>query len=85
MHIFLPCKFGPYLSLNVVDHRKDELNIIGLFSLYLTNYLILRRLIKQHFFSFFNIPTQKQKKQPQTRHSVTSTAQRQPLTSLLLW
>ncbi|KAI5016271.1 hypothetical protein ZWY2020_006122 [Hordeum vulgare] len=29
--------------------RKDELSIIGLVSLYLTNYLILRRLIKQRF------------------------------------
>ena len=29
--------------------RKDQLSIIGLVSLYLTNYLILRRLIKQRF------------------------------------
>ncbi|KAH0680442.1 hypothetical protein KY284_021527 [Solanum tuberosum] len=32
--------------------RKDQLSIIGLVSLYLTNYLILHRLIKQRFFSF---------------------------------
>ena len=43
--------------------RKDQLSIIGLVSLYLTNYLILRRLIKQRFlalsklfcFRFFGI------------------------------
>ena len=29
--------------------RKDQLSIIGLVSLYLTNYLILRRLFKQRF------------------------------------
>ena len=32
--------------------RKDQLSIIGLVSLYLTNYLILRGLIKQRFVSF---------------------------------
>ncbi|KAL4553913.1 hypothetical protein LXL04_040018 [Taraxacum kok-saghyz] len=32
--------------------RKDQLSIIGLVSLYLTNYLILRRLIKQRFLAF---------------------------------
>lgn len=31
---------------------KDQLSIIGLVSLYLTNYLILRGLIKQRFVSF---------------------------------
>ena len=35
--------------------RKDQLSIIGLVSLYLTNYLILRRLIKQRFLAFFRI------------------------------
>jgi hypothetical protein len=35
--------------------RKDQLSIIGLVSLYLTNYLILRRLIKQRFGAFFRI------------------------------
>ncbi len=32
--------------------QKDQLTIIGLVNLYLTNYLILRGLIKQRFFSF---------------------------------
>jgi len=35
--------------------RKDQLSIIGLVSLYLTNYLILRRLFKQRFGAFFRI------------------------------
>lgn len=35
--------------------RKDQLSIIGLVSLYLTNYLILRGLIKQRFLAFFRI------------------------------
>ncbi|KZV56239.1 ATP synthase subunit alpha, partial [Dorcoceras hygrometricum] len=35
--------------------RKDQLSIIGLVSLYLTNYLILRRLIKQRFIALFRI------------------------------
>jgi hypothetical protein len=35
--------------------RKDQLSIIGLVSLYLTNYLILLRLIKQCFWAFFKI------------------------------
>ena len=35
--------------------RKDQLSIIGLVNLYLTNYLILRRLIKQCFLAFFRI------------------------------
>jgi len=35
--------------------RKDQLSIIGLVSLYVTNYLILRRLIKQRFWDFFRI------------------------------
>ena len=35
--------------------RKDQLSIIGLVSLYLTNDLILRRLIKQRFLAFFRI------------------------------
>ncbi|KAA0035297.1 ATP synthase subunit alpha [Cucumis melo var. makuwa] len=35
--------------------RKDQLNIIGLVSLYLTNDLILCRLIKQRFLAFFRI------------------------------
>ena len=35
--------------------RKDQLSIIGLVSLYPTNYLILRRLIKQRFLAFFRI------------------------------
>jgi len=32
--------------------QKDQLSIVGLVSLYLTNYLILRGLIKQHFLAF---------------------------------
>ncbi len=32
--------------------QKDQLSIVGLVSLYLTNYLILRGLIKQRFLAF---------------------------------
>ena len=35
--------------------RKDQLSIIGLVNLYLTNYLILRKLIKQCFLAFSRI------------------------------
>jgi hypothetical protein len=35
--------------------RKDQLSIMGLVSYYRTNYLILRRLIKQRFLAFFGI------------------------------
>ncbi|XBI82202.1 hypothetical protein VPH35_090943 [Triticum aestivum] len=48
--IAAPCGSPGRVSVPVwLIIRKDQLRIIGLVSLYLTNYLILHRLIKQRF------------------------------------
>jgi hypothetical protein len=49
--------------------RKDQLSIIGLVSLYLTNYLILRRLIKQRFLAFFSQDLARTVRQIPTRYA----------------
>ncbi len=52
-HIALSCRsLGHVLILMWLIVQKNQLNIVSLVNLYLTNYLILCGLIKQHFLAF---------------------------------